>query len=340
MGVDAKQQCFVLGRSLEKAVYFAYPEHQRYIEALRNLALLNLSKEENMRWSSFPAIIASLIFGTLLLLAIALWTLSIRSHDDWEYSVLYTDLPEVSGLQSHGRSVYVTLETRHYDGELLSILDGDRSTIVSGLQKPDGLTTSLGALVYTQEFGESPVYEIINGAPHGLFMADGAEGIDSTLNGDLYVIEDRPGGRVLKYERSTGKTSELATGLEAGEGICVMENGVVYFGERDKGTVYKIQNGEISEYLTSLSKPGFLLCDDESQSVWITEDRRNYGRLLHSSAPHQVQVMARGLSSPQAVTINSQGRLLLAEQGRDRVIQFARRDGLPINSAMIVTGTE
>ena len=50
--------------------------------------------------------------------------------------------------------------------------------------------------------------------------------------------------------------------------------------------------------------------------------------------------MATGLSSPQAVTINSQGRLLLAEQGRDRVIQFARRDGMPINSAMIVTGTD
>jgi hypothetical protein len=293
-----------------------------------------------MRWSISAVIIASLILVAVLLVSITLWTLSISSHESWEYSVLHTDLPEVSGLQSNGSSIYVTFETRNYDGKLVSIVDGERSTIVSGLQKPDGLTTSLGSLVYTQEFGESPVYEVINGVPRGLFITDGAEGIDSTLNGDLYVIEDRLGGRVLKYERSTGKISVLASELEAGEGICVMESGAVYFAERDKGIVYKIENGEISEYLTALSKPGFLLCDDESQSIWITEDRRNYGRLLHSSARHQIQVMATGLSSPQAVTINSEGRLLLAEQGRNRVIQFERRDGMAISSSTIATDAE
>jgi len=293
-----------------------------------------------VRWLLAPTVIASLILGVLLLGAIALWTLSISSHDDWKHSILYTDLPEVSGLQSLGSSIYVTFETRNYDGKLVSIVDGVRSTIVSGLQKPDGLTTSLGSLVYTQEFGESPVYEVIDGIPHGLFMADGAEGIDSTLNGDLYVIEDRPGGRILKYERSTGKTSELATELEAGEGICAMDSGVVYFSERDKGIVNKIQDGEISEYLTGLIKPGFLLCDNESQSILITEDRRNYGRLLHSSEPHQIQVMATGLSAPQAVAINFEGRLLLAEQGRNRVIQFERRDGRAISISTIGTDTD
>ena len=293
-----------------------------------------------MRWQRSFGITASVISGTLLLAVVVLWKLSVSSHDDWQYSVLYTDLPEVSGLQSHGSSIYVTFETRNYDGKLVSILDGDRSTVVSGLQKPDGLTISLGSLVYTQEFGESPVYEVINGVPHGLFITYHAEGIDSTLNGDLYVIEDRPEGRVLKYERSTGKVFELATELESGEGICAMESGVVYFGERDKGIVYKIQDGEISEYLTGLNAPGFLLCDDESHSIWITEDRRNYGRLLHSSSPHQIKVMATGLSSPQAVTINSEGRLLLAEQGRNRVIQFERRDGMAISSSTIVASTD
>lgn len=292
-----------------------------------------------MRWSFSSATIASLILGAILFVSITLRTLSVSGHKDWEYSVLHTDLPEVSGLQSDGSSIYVTFETRNYDGKLVSIVDRKRSTIVSGLQKPDGLTTSLGLLVYTQEFGESPVYEVVNGVPRGLFIANGAEGVDSTLNGDVYVIEDRPGGRVLKYERLTGQISELASKLEAGEGICAMESGVVYFSERDKGIVYKIERGETSEYLTALRKPAFLLCDDESKSIWITEDRRNYGRLLHSSSRHQFQVMATGLSSPQAVTINSEGQLLLAEQGRNRVIQFERRDGMPIRSSTIVTDT-
>ena len=98
-----------------------------------------------MGWLRSSKIIASLILGALLLVSITLWTLSISSHEDWQYSVLHTDLPEVSGLQSNGSSIYVTFETRNYDGKLVSIVDGERSTIVSGLQKPDGLTTSLGS---------------------------------------------------------------------------------------------------------------------------------------------------------------------------------------------------
>jgi len=42
LGVDAKQQCFDLGQSLEKAVYFAYRERQRYINFLLNLAFFEL----------------------------------------------------------------------------------------------------------------------------------------------------------------------------------------------------------------------------------------------------------------------------------------------------------
>jgi len=40
------------------------------------------------------------------------------------------------------------------------------------------------------------------------------------------------------------------------------------------------------------------------------------------------------------VTINSEGRLLLAEQGRNRVIQFERRDGMAISSSTIATDAE
>jgi hypothetical protein len=50
--------------------------------------------------------------------------------------------------------------------------------------------------------------------------------------------------------------------------------------------------------------------------------------------------MATGLSAPQAVAINFEGRLLLAEQGRNRVIQFERRDGRAISISTIGTDTD
>jgi len=195
---------------------------------------------------------------------------------------------------------------------------------VDGLQKPDGLSTSLGRLIYTQEFGLSPVFELDNGISTRLFDANGAEGVDSTLNGDVYVVEDRKEGRVLKYERSSGLVTVLASGLDEAEGLCVMESGDVFYSEKGKGEVFRIRESIIDLYLSDLKKPGYLYCDEATQSIWITEDRRNFGRLLYSSRANDYSVVATGLKSPQSIAFNSKDSFLLAEQGRDRILSFHR----------------
>ena len=257
--------------------------------------------------------------------SVSFWVLSVHSHEAWTFKIFYDGLPEVSGLQIDDDTVYVTLEARKHDGKIIAIIDGETSVIVDGLQKPDGLTSSMGALVYTQEFGFSPVYEVVAGESVALFDANGAEGVDSTSNGDVYVIEDRPNGNLYKYQRATQMVTTLVTGLEKGEGVCVMDSGDVYYAENDQGVVYRIQNGIISSYLVDLIKPGFLYCDEQSDSIWITEDRGNFGRLLHATAADQVEVIATGLKSPQSIVIRPSGKLLLAEAGRGRILEFEQK---------------
>jgi hypothetical protein len=253
-----------------------------------------------------------------------LFWLGTAQSNDWQITTAFTNLPEVSGLQIDGDSVYATFETRQHDGQLVSLSHGVQTTLVDGLQKPDGLSTSLGRLIYTQEFGLSPVFELDNGISTRLFDANGAEGVDSTLNGDVYVVEDRKEGRVLKYERSSGLVTVLASGLDEAEGLCVMESGDVFYSEKGKGEIFRIRGSVTDLYLSDLNKPGYLYCDEATQSIWITEDRRNFGRLLYSSRANDYSVIATGLKSPQSIAFNSKDSFLLAEQGRDRILSFHR----------------
>lgn len=259
------------------------------------------------------------------MLCTLLWFGTAQSRD-WQVTTAFIDLPEVSGLQIHGDRVYATFETRQNDGQIVSLSNGTRSTIVPGLQKPDGLSTSLGKLIYTQEFGLSPVYELHNGVSTRLFDADGAEGVDSNSSGDVFIVEDRQEGRVLKYDRLTSLVAVLASGLDEAEGICAMESGDVFFSEKGRGEVFRIREDVVELYLKGLNNPSYLHCDDATQSIWITEDRQNFGRLLHSSGPNNYSIVATGLKSPQSIAFNSTDSFLLAEQGRDRILLFERQE--------------
>jgi hypothetical protein len=261
--------------------------------------------------------------GIFLLFSAFLYPmLSVQSFRD--FSVAYEDLEEVSAIHQIGKTLFISQEKRQNDGKIISITNGVRSTIINGLQKPDGLTFSNNNLIFTQESGVRPVLELIKGIPNVLFESNGAEGISSTKNGDIYVIEDRPAGRLLKYTRESRQVTELVTDLEKAEAVCAMENGDVYYSENGMGIVYQLISGESVVYLRDLVKPGYLYCDENLQGIWITEDRTNFGRLLFSDEPHFSHTVAAGLHSPQSITFDQQGNLLLAEQGRDRILQFER----------------
>jgi len=254
-----------------------------------------------------------------------LWFGTAQSSD-WQVTTAFIDLPEVSGLQIDGDSVYATFETRLNDGQIVSLNNGTRTIIVPDLQKPDGLSTSLGRLIYTQEFGLAPVYELHEGVSTPLFNADGAEGVDSNSSGDVFIVEDRQDGRVLRYDRLTGLVAVLASGLDEAEGICAMDYGDVFFSEKSRGEVFRIREDVVELYLKGLNNPAYLHCDEATQSIWITEDRQNFGRLLHSSNPNDYSIVATGLKSPQSIAFNSTDSFLLAEQGRDRILLFERQE--------------
>jgi len=270
--------------------------------------------------------IAFVLFAVGLVL-VSYVMLSISTHKDWEYTVAHINIESVSGIAIDGDTLYATQETRNHDGKLIAITDGTITILESSLQKPDGLTLWFGKPTYTQEFGKTFVYAFSGNRSEPIFETDGAEGIDSTRNGDLFIVEDKPSGSLLKYSHATATVTELAEGLNQAEGVCAMESGAIFYVEKSSDTIFKIEGGNTTAFISGLTKPGFLHCNEEDGGVWITEDRSNFGRLLHSTMTGSLSIVASGLKSPQGLDIDSDGSLYLAEQGRNRILKFTPSGG-------------
>lgn len=66
-----------------------------------------------------------------------------------------------------------------------------------------------------------------------------------------------------------------------------------------------------------------LLCD--SEGLWITEDSTHNARALLLPPDGPLQVIVRRLRSAQSLLPIGPGRYLLAEQGRDRILEIERQ---------------
>ncbi len=180
------------------------------------------------------------MLATLVLCAVLVYQLlSVSVHADWQVATAYSELESVSGIAVMGDTVYATLERRHGDGEIVSLKGADREVLVGGLSKPDGLAVFGSNLIYTQESGMFPVFLLADGVSSPLFYANGAEGIMVTAAGEIFVVEDRPDGNLLKHDHGTGETSVVTANLEEAEGVCAMQSGEVYYTEKYHGAIYR-----------------------------------------------------------------------------------------------------
>jgi len=197
-----------------------------------------------------------------------------------------------------------------------------------GLSKPDGLLSFRGGLVVSQEGGDLPVIWFHEGQSADLFVGKRVEGLASDGQA-LYAIEDvAEDGRLLRFDPLSKQLSVVRSGLREAEGVAICGNGDRFYTLKGKGrgagTVRRwLADGSDPVLLDELNAPGFLMCDEEG--LWISEDATHRARLLLLDRSGRLQVILRGLRSAQTVLALAPGRLLVAEQGRGRVLLVERQ---------------
>jgi hypothetical protein len=247
----------------------------------------------------------------------------VTASNGWDYGVYRDGISKVSALSYDGQTVYASQELSDGKGKILGLqADGSVTEVLTGLSKPDGQVMYRGGLVTGQEGGKLPVFWVHDGQTETLFEANNVEGI-ATDGRALIAIEDTKSGRLLRYEPESRSLRVLREGLSEGEGLSLCSDDRLYYTEKAKGWVKQWQPESQDKLIVDgLNAPGFVQCSDDG--LWITEDATHGARLLLLDASGNLQVILSHLRSAQTIIQIAPHHYLLAEQGRNRIIEVHR----------------
>ncbi len=178
-----------------------------------------------------------------------------------------------------------------------------------------------GGWVFSQESNGRPVQLLKDGKITDLFMGQSVQGLwDDGEN--LYAIEDRrEDGRLLRYRWSDGELTVLRNKLQETESVTRCTDGKLLYTEKKKGVVHQFSDdGNDPILLSGLNQPTFLMCD--ARGLWISEDATHRARLLLWDGKGEPHTILSFLKAPQSIVPDGKGGYLLAEGGRDRVLQL------------------
>lgn len=238
------------------------------------------------------------------------------------YEVFADDLEDVAALAfDRNGDLYATLEMRNGEGHVVHIQQGRTSKVLGNLDKPDGMLLRGDALYITNEGGSHGLVIYESGKVRYLDGVTNGEGIASTDEDKILVVEDREqDGRLLRIDPETDEIEVLLDGLKESEGVCQSPDGRMYFVEKALDRLSYYADGRGVTAATGLVDPGYLYCLADG-SILITEDRKFFGRLLLYGGG-RIEVLARNLSAPQAVIVGTDGAYYLAEQGKTRILRI------------------
>ena len=266
------------------------------------------------------------ILLTALLVGLYVRYFPVTTAQGWIARTWIDNIPRVSALALHpDGGLYATQEFYPPRGTLLHIQqNGQRQVLLGNLGKPDGLVSFGDGVVVGQESGIAPVLWYRQGKAEVLFTGHAVEALAAWSNRYLYTVEDRRGGRLLRYDHATKTLDVLYADGDGMEGITRCPDGTLYFSEKRQGKVYRFNEGNpLESVIEGLKKPNYLLCTAEG--LWITEDATAHARVL-LFADGEISVIASHLRSAQTIIEAGERRMLVAEQGRNRILELIREE--------------
>lgn len=251
----------------------------------------------------------------------------VTSSSEWNTSVYMDNQQMVRGIaRGSNDTLFISKAMKHGKGELLQ-LDKHKKILatISGFHKPNGLLAYQQGVLYGEEEGEFPVKWWNGKQSRTFFSVKNAEGMAS--DGQVfYVIEDKTDARLFRFEPEQKKLTVLREGIDEGEGLALCPDGKLYYTEKSLGKVSLWQEGMAADKLVlkDLKDPGFLLCNEAG--LWITEDATHMARLLLLDKNNKFQQILGHMRSPQAIIEMDADHYLIAEQGRNRILELFRKN--------------
>jgi len=230
----------------------------------------------------------------------------------------------VDGLAWHPNGALLATE-EYRGGGLLKIdpVTGASTYVVRDLADPDNIAVIDGQVYVSEEDPRGRIVRIDGLESLHVFASglDNPEGLDLGPDGRLYVAEHTADGHVFSFSLE-GARKTLAR-VTNGEGLRVLPDGTVLVAETSEDRVVAIDpRGKSSVFVAGITAPDGIAYDPVLARVLVTEDAAP-GRLLAVDlATGELSTVATGLHAPQTMLVESDGAIVLAEQGEDRVLRL------------------
>lgn len=253
----------------------------------------------------------------------------VTAADGFSVELVAGGLTRVDGIaRDRQGALVVTQEIR--GGAVLRVdpVSGSFSYIARDLASPDNVVVRPnGEILVSEEFAEGRIVSISPVGDEGVFADDLAkpEGLDLDPDGNVYVVEHQNPGRLFRFAPD-GSRELLTDEIVDGEGLRVIDDGSIIVAETTANRLARVHPDGTITYLAEggVEAPDGIAYDFDRDALYVTEDL-GPGRLVQVDLDSgAVTTIAFDMSAPQTMLIESDGSILVAEQGEDRILRLRR----------------
>ncbi len=204
---------------------------------------------------------------------------------------------------------------------------GSPRVLASGLAGPEGLVVSNDGAIVVADQATNRILEINYQTGRVKLLRQlvnntGKDGVDGLgidpATGDI-LVPDSANGRLLRMSRDGASLKTIATGFVRPTGAAVEPNGNIIVVDEFGNAVYRLRADGSRTRLASIYQPDDVIVGADG-SIYVNSLGGDIVRI--DPATSKTQVLTSGLKLPHGLGIDSSGRLVIAEAGRNRIFRL------------------
>ncbi len=201
---------------------------------------------------------------------------------------------------------------------------GSPHVLASGLAGPEGLVVSNDGAIIVADQATNRILEINYQTGRIKLLRqlvnntskDGVDGLGiDRATGDI-LVPDSPNGRLLRMSRDGTSLKTIATGFVRPVGAAVEPDGNIIVVDEFGNAVYRLRANGSRTRLASIYQPDDVIVGTDG-SIYVNSLGGDIVRI--DPVTGKMQLLTSGLKLPQGLGIDSSGRLVIVEEGRNRI---------------------
>lgn len=243
-----------------------------------------------------------------------------------QVQVLATNLPEPDDLLLLPDGSILISDVK--DGTIRRYgRDGQLQLLLSGLNEPEGMAFAPdGSLIIAEQgnnrlvrydFASQTLSPFLNLVNH-----TGNLGVDNIIgNGANLIVPDSPNGTVLEVSWDGETVHQLASGLVRPVGAWPEPDGTILLADEYGNAILRLRPDGTLEKIAVLPTPDDVIADGAGNIFAVTLGD-NAVHLLAAGSSQDV-VLVSGLSSPQGMSFDSDGNLIITDTGHHELVKVS-----------------